>query len=182
MKSDQANYITNRIYGDDPLKYPCVNFIQDLLCNIDPTVENEDIPFDDLITLVITELQIIKSIFWGYESEVFNRLISLIEDFIYDYGFKLNKNTKDTLLECIFLLKYLGESQENLDSYPSEYAEDDPREMIVRTGIWQKVQKKFDNPNIKCPSCRNEFSQVAFEVTRTLYAVKCPKCNQSISP
>lgn len=181
MESDQANYITNQIHGDDPLKYPAVIYIQDLLCKIDPALDSEDIPFDRFITLIITEFQIIKSIFWSYESEIFYRLISVIEDFLCDYGFNLSEQPKDTLQECISLLRFLSECQENLDRFPSGYEEVDPREMVVRANIMRQVQNKFDNPNINCPSCSNRFSQLAFDVTRSLYAVKCPKCNQSIS-
>ncbi len=181
MESDQANYIIHQINGVDPLKYPCVCYIQDLLCNIDSTLDGKEIPFDRFVTLVVTELEIVKSIYWCYEKEVFDKLMSLIENFLDEYSFNLKKQIKDTLQECIFLLRFLSESQKNLDSFPSGYKEVDPREMTVCINIWRQVQNRIINPNIKCPSCSNEFSQVAFDVTRTMYAVKCPKCNQSIS-
>lgn len=181
MELDQFKKIDSRIHEDEPIIYPSVIYIQHLLCSIEPTLDGDEAPFDKLINFAITELKIIQLIEWSYNSGIFNELISLFENFIDYHDFDMNKQVKDIFRECIALLRFLSVSPENLDVFPSGYEGLDTREMLIRANVMQQVQKKFDNPNIKCPYCRNEFSQVAFEVTRTLYAVKCPKCNQSIS-
>jgi hypothetical protein len=182
MKIDEANHIINQVYSDPPtIEHPCVAYVQSLLLNLDSNTEDAEDPLERFVELIATELEVTKSAFWCYEKEVFEKLAFSIEVFLIDCVDKIKQQTKDHLRECLLLLNFISEGKDNLNYFPDGYDEIDPRTLVVRADIWRKVKNKFNNPNIKCPSCEHEFSQVAFDVVRTMYAVKCPKCKQSIS-
>ena len=170
------------IHSDPPIfEYPCVVYVQSLLYNTDPKIENENVPLEKFVEFIATELEITKSSFWCYEKYLFIKLAFFIEEFLIEHADGIRRKNKIALEESVALLRFMSEEKNNIECLPNGCDENDPRVFEVRADIWLRVKKKFSNPNIKCPSCGNEFSQVAFDVSRTMYAVKCPKCNQSIS-
>lgn len=172
---------TYKIHSDPPtIEHPSINYVLAILYNIQTNIENEDVPIEKFIELIATELEKTKSIFWFYEKKFFIDLAFSIEEFLITHKDAIKQKTKSDLIECITLLRFISKKQINLENLPIGYEKDDLRIFTVRARIWLRVKDKFSSPNIKCPSCNNEFSQVAFDVTRTMYAVKCPKCKQSV--
>jgi hypothetical protein len=161
-------------------EHPCLTYIQTLLCNIDPNGECKEVPIDKFSEFIVMELEITKAPFYGYDRELFEKLAYAIEVFLVKYFEEIKQETKEILDQCVILLKHLAEGKENLDSFPTGYTEVNYETLIVRADIWRRVKDRFRSPNLKCPSCKNEFSQVDFNVIREMYCVKCPKCKQSI--
>lgn len=180
MNSENLNKI-NLIHDDSPIiDYPTISYIQSILYDVEHVDDADGSFLTEFAIYIITELQTTKTIFYFYEKELFERLAWDCEIFLINHSGRIGKNNIDVLIESILLLSYMAESKDNLDSFPSQYDGRMESEMCIRSDIWKRVDDKFRNPNVKCPSCSNEFSQVSVDVVRTPFAVKCPKCKQSI--
>lgn len=181
MESDKINDIAPILSDPHIIDHPCVNYVQSLLYNVESDIGSDGGFVTDFAVYVITELEITKTIFWFYDKKLFEGLAWDCQIYLIDHSEKLSKKNQDALSECVFLLRHIAQNEDHLDSFPIEYDQMVEAVMCVRSDIWRRVDDKFRNPNVKCPSCSNEFSQVAFDVVRTPFAVKCPKCKQSIS-
>ncbi len=182
MKSDEVNSVLGVAHCDPPtIEYPCASLIQAIMHDITVSREVDDAFLDNFTDYIIIELEITKSAFWCYEKTVFEKLVFDSEVYLISQSDKLSEATKKSINECIELLKFLEIQQENLQSLPHEFEQYETQEFCVRGSKEIRIDEIFLNPLVKCPSCSNEFSQIAFDVTRTIYAVKCPKCKQSMA-
>lgn len=181
MDSEDRNSIA-MIHCDLPtFDYPCNSLIRSILYDIDTSSESEDTLIDKFTDYIIIELQITKSAFWCYESSVFEKLIFDSEVYLISHSEQLSVATKKALNDCIYLLKFLAIGQDNLDAVPKDFVEFERQDFCMDANKSMRIMEIFSNPFVKCPTCNNEFSQVALDVVRTMYALKCPKCKHSIS-
>lgn len=182
MKSDEVNSVLGVAHCDPPtIEYPCASLIQAIMHDITVSREVDDAFLDNFTDYIIIELEITKSAFWCYEKTVFEKLVFDSEVYLISQSDKLSEATKKSINECIELLNYLASGQECLASLPKDFEKFDRLDFCVNANKLMRIDDIFRNPIVKCPSCSNEFSQIAFDVVRTIYAVKCPKCQQSIS-
>jgi hypothetical protein len=182
MKSDEVNSVLRVDKCDPPTEqYSCVSMIQTILHDIDLSHESKNTFVDKFTDYIIIELEITKSIFWCYEKSVFEKLIFDSEVYLISHSEKLSEATKKAVDDCIYLLKYLAIGQENLDSLPNDFEQFERLDFCVNANKLMQIESVFRNPLVICPSCSAEFSQIAFNVVRTMYSVKCPQCQQSIS-
>jgi hypothetical protein len=182
MNSDEVNSVLGLAHRDLPtIEYPCATLIQTILHDITVSREDDLTFLDKFTDYIIIELEITKSAFWCYEKSVFEKLIFDSEVYLISHSEKLSEVTKKAINDCIDLLKFLAIGQENLDSLPKNFEEFERLDFCVNGNKQIRIDEIFRNPLVKCPSCQNEFSQVSFEVVRTIYAVKCPQCKQSIA-
>lgn len=182
MKTDEVNSVLGVVYSDPPtIQYPCATLIQTIMHDITVSREDDLTFLDKFTDYIIIELEITKSAFWCYEKSVFEKLIFDSEVYLISHSEKLSEVTKKAINDCIDLLKFLAIGQENMESVPSDFEHYERLDFCVNGNKLLRLDDIFRNPIVKCPSCSNEFSQVAFDVARTIYAVKCPKCQQSIS-
>lgn len=180
MESDDRNQLVI-LHSDPPtIEYPCATLIQSIMHDIICRYDVDNAFLDKFTDYIIIELEITKSAFWCYEKNVFEKLLFDSEVYLISQSEKLSEETKKSINECIELLKFLAYGQENWNSLPQKYDEYDTQESCVRGSKAIRIDEIFRNPLVKCPSCHNEFSQIAFDVVRTIYSVKCPKCQQSI--
>lgn len=170
------------LHSDPPtIQYPCASLIQTIMHDIICRCEVDDAFLEKFTDYIIIELEITKSAFWCYEKTVFEKLIFDCEVYLISQSEKLSEATKKSINECIELLKFLEIGQENFHSLPQEFEQYETQEFCVQGNKEIRIDEIFRSPLIKCPSCTYEFSQIAFDVVRTIYAVKCPKCQQSIA-
>jgi hypothetical protein len=180
MESDDRNSIL-MIHRDPPtFDYPCSSLIRSILYDVDTSSESEDTFLDKFTDYIIIELQITKSAFWCYESSVFERLIFDSEVYLISHSEKLSESTKKAINDCIYLLKFLAIGQENLEIVPNDFDQFERLDFCINADKLMRIEDIFNHPFVKCPTCNNEFSQVAYDVVRTMYAFKCPKCHHSI--
>jgi len=181
MESDDRKPLVV-IHSDPPtFDYPCVSFIQSILYDIDTTTERKDGFLDKFTDYILIELEITKSAFWCYESSVFERLIFESEVYLILHSEKLSESTIKAINDCICLLKFLALKKENLDTFPNDFQTFERLDFSIDRGKQMRIESIFCNSLVKCPSCSGEFSQIAFNVLRSPYALKCPKCHQSIA-
>lgn len=181
METDNTNALLV-IHRDPPtFDYPCNSLIQSILYDVDTSQESKDIFLDKFTDYIIIELEITKSAFWCYESSVFERLIFDSEVYLISHSEKLSEPTKKAINDCICLLKFLAIGQENLETVPIDFEQFERLDFCINANKLMRIENIFSNSIVTCPSCNSEFSQLAFDVIRTLYAVKCPRCHQSIS-
>jgi hypothetical protein len=181
MESDNSNSIS-MIHCDPPtFDYPCNRLIQTILYDVDTSAESEDTFIDKFTDYIIIELQITKSAFWCYESSVFEKLIFDSEVYLISHSEQLSELTKKAITDCIYLLKFLATGQENLEAVPINFVQFERQDFCMSADKSMRIMEIFSNPFVKCPTCNNDFSQVALHVVRAMYAFKCPKCHQSIS-
>lgn len=181
MKSDDLNDLEMAHVDVPTLEYPCAGFIQMLLYNLDLRVDNE-VSLPAFAEFVCTELQISKSAYWGYDKELYEKLIAFSEAYLLLHSDQLCEPNVSKINESITLLKFLSESRSNLEAIPNGYTDFDQRFSCYSEKIKRRVEDKFKGSMVTCPACENEFSQVDFNVVRTLHAVKCPKCQISFAP
>lgn len=170
------------IHRDPPTyDYPCISFMQSILYDIDTTTESKDAFLEKFTDYIIIELEITKSAFWCYESSVFERLIFESEEYLIMHSQKLCELTIKAINDCICLLKFLALKKENLETVPNNFQTFERLDFSIDRGKQMRVESIFCNSFVKCPTCSLEFSQIAFNVLRSPYAFKCPKCHQSIA-
>jgi hypothetical protein len=181
MESDDRNTLVV-IHSDPPtFDYPCVSFMQSILYDIDTTTEPKDGFLDKFTDYILIELEITKSAFWCYESSVFERLIFESEVYLILHSEKLSESTIKAINDCICLLKFLALKKENLETLPNDFKKYERLDFSIERGKQMRIESIFCDSFVKCPSCSLEFSQIAFNVLRSPYAFKCPKCHQSIA-
>jgi hypothetical protein len=182
MKHDEINCVLGLAHRDPPtIQYPCAKLIQTIMHDINVSREDDLTFLDKFTDYIIIELEITKSAFWCYEKSVFERLIFDGEVFLISHSEKLSEVTKKAINDCIDLLKFLALRQENLDSLPNDFEQFERLDFCINGIKKIRIDEIFRNPIVKCPSCKNEFSQIGFDVVRSMYAVKCPKCLQSLA-
>jgi len=168
-------------YVDVPTsEHPCVVFIQTILYSLNVEAEKEA-SLPAFAEFVSTELQISKSAYRGYDKDLYEKLIALSEAYLLLHSGQLSNQSIGAINESITLLKFLSESRSNLEAVPYGYTDFDQRFTCYSEEIKHRVDKKFRSPMVTCPTCKNEFSQIDFNVVRTLNAVKCPECKLSFS-
>lgn len=180
MNSNQAANIMIAHTDPPTFEYPCVECIQAILYNIIPSSVEKESSLERLLEYVISELETTKSAFWFYESYIFEGLAWTVQMYYIDNSDKIEIENKEGLEQCVSLLRFLGKGKENLDSLPSDFNGFDIMAASVQTDIFMRINNRFRNPQIRCPSCSDEFSQFRYDVVRTMYSIKCPKCKQSI--
>ncbi|WP_146179260.1 hypothetical protein [Limnohabitans sp. Hippo4] len=182
MKSDEVNSVLGLAYRDTPtIEYPCATLIQTLMHDISVSREVDDIVLDKFTDYIIIELEVTKSAFWCYEKNLFEKLIFDSEVFLISHSEKLSDSSNKLINDCIELLNFLAGGQENWSSLPNKFKDFEDMQFCVNGNKEIRIDEFFRNPNVKCPSCSHEFSQIAFDVVRTIFAVRCPKCEQSIA-
>lgn len=160
-------------------QYPSVVYIQDLLYKVASKIDDNEISLLKVLDYVIIELEITKSAFYCYEKNLFTKLKITLE-VLMNSNELLDRNKND-ISDCLELLNFLSNDRKNLDLLPNSYQNKESTYQEFNTERKKLVHNKFNNPNIICPFCRNEFSQFKYDVVRTPFNITCPNCQQSIN-